>query len=429
MTNSIKKKNACITLAVVLFILNCAISSCSQDSKETITIGAVYPLTGSSALAGENARNGILFAVDIINNEYDLDLPLARTKGISSLNNAMLEMVFLDSQGNSETGKSAAEYLITDEEVVAIIGCYQSAVTYKVSQLAEARGVPFLTATSTAPSLTQKGYKWFYRTTPDEDVFIKNFYEFLNDIREANDNHAMVLGVVYEDSVWGTECAEYAQQYAKLYGYQITEKISYSSDAEDVAGEVQRLIDSQVNVIIQASYTKDAILFMQTYKEMGFSPDAILADDAGFTDPEFLRTLESDGNYVFVRQTWSADLSEVNPLIGAVNGIYRQKYGTDMNDTCARTFTGMLVLADAINRTGSKNREAIREALLETDISRNQLIMPWEGVRFDSETHQNTLAEGIICQILEQEYFTVWPRNYATKEPVWPMPSWDELEQ
>jgi hypothetical protein len=66
---------------------------------------------------------------------------------------------------------------------------------------------------------------------------------------------------------------------------------------------------------------------------------------------------------------------------------------------------------------------------LETDIPGHQLIMPWEGVRFDSETHQNTLAKGVICQILEQEYFTVRPWHYATKEPVWPMPAWDELEQ
>jgi branched-chain amino acid transport system substrate-binding protein len=238
----------------------------------------------------------------------------------------------------------------------------------------------------------------------------------------------MKLGVVHEDSVWGKECAEFARRYAATYGYQLIEEISYSSDAEDVSGEVQSLADSKVNVIIQASYTKDAILFMQTYKAKGFSPDAILADDAGFTNPEFIRALGSDANYVFVRRAWSADLSGINPLTGALNEIYRQKYGTDMGDTCARTFTGMMVLADAINRAGSENREAIRKALLETAIPGNQLIMPWEGVRFDPETHQNTLANGIICQILEQENYTVWPLNMATRDPVWPMPAWDKRE-
>ena len=120
--NSVKKGITGVVLVAVLLILTGAIPSCSQDGEESIKVGAIYPLTGSLALAGENARNGILFAFDIINNEYDLDLPFARLKGISSLNNAKLEIVFSDSQGNPEIGKSAAENLIADEEVVAIIG-------------------------------------------------------------------------------------------------------------------------------------------------------------------------------------------------------------------------------------------------------------------------------------------------------------------
>ena len=56
MTNSMKRKIACITLTAVLLILTGVIPSCSQDSEETIKIGAVYALTGSSALAGKTPR-------------------------------------------------------------------------------------------------------------------------------------------------------------------------------------------------------------------------------------------------------------------------------------------------------------------------------------------------------------------------------------
>ena len=257
---------------------------------------------------------------------------------------------------------------------------------------------------------------------------MRNFFEFFQDIREDHHTTETKLGIVYEDSVWGTEFAEYAVQYAKPLGYQIGEEIPYSADTKDVTSEVQRLIDSQIEVILQASYTKDAILFMKNYKEFEFSPYAIMADNAGFADPEFIQATGEDSNYVFVRQTWSADLSETEPLIAAVNEIFRKEYGKDMDDTCARTFTGMLVLAEAINRAWANNPEAIREALLETDIPGSQLIMPWDGVRFDRETHQNILEKGLICQILEKEYRTVWPENRATREPVWPMPSWKERE-
>jgi branched-chain amino acid transport system substrate-binding protein len=64
--------------------------------------------------------------------------------------------------------------------------------------------------------------------------------------------------------------------------------------------------------------------------------------------------------------------------------------------------------------------------LLETNIKGNQLIMPWDGVKFDPKTHQNILGKGIIVQVQNGEYYTVWPFNLATKQVVWPFPKWDK---
>ena len=47
-----------------------------------------------------------------------------------------------------------------------------------------------------------------------------------------------------------------------------------------------------------------------------------------------------------------------------------------MDGTTARSFTGLMVLADVLNRAGSTEPEAIREALVETDIPPEDLIMP-----------------------------------------------------
>jgi branched-chain amino acid transport system substrate-binding protein len=85
----------------------------------------------------------------------------------------------------------------------------------------------------------------------------------------------------------------------------------------------------------------------------------------------------------------------------------------------------MLVLADAINRAGSTDPNAIRDALRETDIPADQIIMPWQGVRFD-ESGQNVLGTGIIVQAFEGQYHTVWPFDLATRDLVWPFVCWDE---
>jgi branched-chain amino acid transport system substrate-binding protein len=51
-----------------------------------------------------------------------------------------------------------AERLIGEEAVVALMGAYQSSVTAAASEVAEEEGIPFLTAASTAPSLTKRGF-------------------------------------------------------------------------------------------------------------------------------------------------------------------------------------------------------------------------------------------------------------------------------
>ena len=110
-------------------------------------------------------------------------MPLAKTAGLPNLKGAKIKIIPGDHQGKPEVGMAEAERLITQEKVVAIIGCYNSAVTATASQAAERYGIPFLNDSSSSPSLTERGFKWFFRTTPHDDMFSENFFIFLNDLR------------------------------------------------------------------------------------------------------------------------------------------------------------------------------------------------------------------------------------------------------
>lgn len=421
------EKKALAALAAALLVIQAVLSAgCAKLPPEQVRIGAIYPLTGSLATIGSDIKNGLQLVAEVVNNEYDLDLPLARSRGISSLGGAEIALIFGDSQGSPAAGKAEAERLIVQEKVAALVGCYQSAVTAEASQVAESKGIPFLTAVSTAPGLTQREFKWFFRTTPNDEIFVRNFYEFLQDVEEKKGTRVRRLGVVHENSVWGTEFSKYLEQYAKRYGCEVVANISYSSDTTDVTGEVAKLKAARPDVVFQASYTGDSILFMQAYRKAGFNPQGILSTAGGFLAPEFLRVLGKDANHVLTRGLWSPDLAATRPAADAINKLFRERYGTDMNDTSARAFTGLLVLADAINRAGSTRPEAVHKALLETDMPAGQLIMPWEGVRFDQKTHENTLGKGIMLQVIDGRYRVVWPKGLAAADLVWPMPEMEK---
>jgi branched-chain amino acid transport system substrate-binding protein len=94
-----------------------------------------------------------------------------------------------------------------------------------------------------------------------------------------------------------------------------------------------------------------------------------------------------------------------------------------MDGTPARAFTGIMVLLDAINRAGSTQPEAIRRALAETNLSADQIIMPWPGIKFD-EKGQNVMSRGIIVQTQAHTPRLVWPVEGAAADLIWPRPAW-----
>jgi branched-chain amino acid transport system substrate-binding protein len=183
-------------------------------------------------------------------------------------------------------------------------------------------------------------------------------------------------------------------------------------------------------VLLQTSYTNDAILSTKTMKELDFRPQAILAMDAGHVASEFVPALGKDAEGIISREVWALGLGAKKPIVARENDLFRKRTqasrGTavDMDGTSARAFVGFLVLCEAINRAGSTDPEKIRAALEKTDIPGDELIMPWQGVKFDAKTHQNTAGSGILVQIQEGKYVVVFPFELAQAEVRWPLPAW-----
>ena len=397
----------------------------SVHAQQEIKVGVIYPLTGPGASVGAELRSALELAADIINNGAKgiSDLPFADGKGFTNLKGAKIKLVFADHQANPQTGATEAERLINQEHVVAIVGAYNSAVTATASQVAERAGIPFLNPESSSASLTARNFKWFFRTTPHDDLFVNNAFEFLKELQAKKGIKPGNIASLNENGLWGTETTKLQAKLAPEYGYTIVKQIVYPSKTTQLTSEVQTLKAANPNLVLQSSYTPDAILSMKTYKELGFSPDMILANNAGFTDTDFIKTLGKDADYVITREVWALDLANRNPLIKQVNDLFNSRYKINFTGNSSRTFTGLMVLADALNRAGSTEPEAIRKALAATDIPGNKLIMPWKGVKFDA-TGQNTLGQGILVQIKDGKYHTVWPFSMASQEPIWPMPKW-----
>ncbi|MGH8808153.1 MAG: ABC transporter substrate-binding protein [Noviherbaspirillum sp.] len=401
--------------------------SVSAYAQQEIKIGVIYPLTGAAASTGAELKNALELAADIVNNGAKgiPNLPFSAGGGLPNLKGAKIKLVFADHQGNPQVGATEAERLITQEKVVALVGSYFSNVTATASQVAERYKVPFLNPESSSATLTQRNFKWFFRTTPHDDLFVHNFFNFFKELEAKKGVKVKQLGTFNENTLWGNETTKLETKLAQEQGYNLVKTVTYPAKSTQLTSEVQQLKAASPQVVMQSSYLGDAILSMKTYKELGFSPDMILANNAGFTDTEFIKTLGKDADYVITREVWSLDLAKNNPLIKQVNDLFNSRYKANFTGNSSRTFTGLLTLADAINRAASTEPEAIRKALSETDIPGNKIIMPWKGIKFDANG-QNMYGAGILVQIIDGKYNTVYPFDIATRDVVWPMPKWDQ---
>ncbi len=414
---------ACILAVALTLSVTPALPAIAADPPP-IVIGSILPLTGPSAQTGAGLRAAQELAADLVNGHVSYPLPMAGMSGLPHLGHARIKLVFADSQGKPDQARAAAEQLITQDHAVALIGAYISSTTATASQVAERYGVPFLNPDSSAPSLTERGLTWFFRTTPNDATFAENFYQFFADLKRTKKIDVKKIAIVGEDGLFGTGASNAEESIGKTRGYDIVTRIAYPASTTEVNAEVQKIKAAAPDVIMMASYLPDALLYMRGFKDQGVAPKAIMAQDAGFIDPGFIRTEGKDAEGVFTREVFSLAIKQRNRSVPLIDQLFRSRFGgKPLDGNTARDFMGILVLADAIDRAGSTQPAEIRTALQHTNIPGNRTLMPWTSIQFN-ENGQNIGGAGIIEQIQNGKYETVWPFDVAVKPVVWPMPGW-----
>ena len=399
-------------------------SAASSNAQQEVKIGVLYPLSGPIAQIGLDAVAAVRTALQIANEGADLPLPLAKNKGLPGLRGAKVTVIVVDHQGKPEIGQSETERLITQEKVHAVFGAYHSSVTAAASQAAERAGIPFVNAESSQPALTQRGLKYFFRTSPTDETFSRLMFDFLKDFSTKSGQKFQTAAIFHEDTAFGTDSARVQERLANERGVKILEKIAYKAQTTSLTSEVQRLKASNADVLLPSSYTSDSFLLLRTAKELDYNPKMILAQNAGFTDPTFLTTMGKEAEGAITRSPYNADLQGRIPMLVKVNELFKKhSNGRDLSDNSARSFTGFMVLLEALNRAGSTDPEKLRAALVATDIPADQLIVPYRGVKFDANG-QNELVQAILMQAQKGKYCTIYPFELASCEVLYPAPAW-----
>ena len=422
----------------VLLIISLIVPAGALAEKE-IKIGAIYPLTGGAAAAGRELRAGAELAAEIANNVMaDIDMSMARNSGIKSLGGAKIKIIFKDHEGNPTLGADLAKKLILDDKVDGLLGCYHSSVTKTVSAVAEQQGVPMINGTSTSPALTQRGFKWFWRTTPHDVWFTKDLFEFLKGLSEGKvrgvnavpKKELMNISSACENSEWGSFVSELINGYAVDYGFNLRKSLLYSAKAVDLSSEARSLKASGADIMLFASYTSDAILMIKTLKAQKVAPKIIWGQDAGFEKPEFRSSLGDSIEGILTRTVFLPQVVKLKEVAGQVNKLYKAKTGNDLGGASARAFTGLQTWVYVLEKAGSTKPADIQSAANAIQIPGKELVVPWAGIKFvtsGKEIGQNVQGSGLIGQYQKGPdgkigLEIVYPFDVASADMIYPFP-------
>lgn len=384
-------------------------SADSGDSQETIKIAAFFNMSGANADAGLRDKEGTDLAIEDINN----------AGGIKALGGRKLEVVYGDTLSDVSQAKAVTERVLADESIVAAVGVGGSAYAAPQLPIIEKNKIPYILF-GTSASLTEQGYQYIFRTTSyggDTGLFGKAQVQFLEWLEENQGINATKVGIIYENSDYGISLAESNRTQVEEAGFDVVYEESYPIGLTDASALVANCKSSGAEAVFISSFPQEAKMITNAMKSINYFP-VIVGGGGGFLFPEYATALGDDVEGSVSVASSSFDCQTVlNSDYSDVPERYKEKYGVFMCEHAVTAYNNIIILADALERAGTTDREALTQAIRETNLMTMQAGGP---VQFD-EVGNNVNAVPVIVQWQKQddgvyEAVTIWPESEATAE-------------
>ncbi len=338
-----------VVLFLLLGLIGFSIASGCNKSQPEIKIGLIAPLSGEdAATSGQPALDVAQMAVDEMNEAGGLLVGETRY---------LIELVVADDEGRPETAVSAANKLINQEGVAAIIGPMFSSSAIPVGEVAESARIPMLSPTSTNPQTTL-GKQYVFRASFVDDfqglAMARFAYEVLGGHKSA---------ILYDvASTYNRDLAAAYQIAFEELGGQTVAVETYTTDyGEDFNEQLARIKARNPDVLFLPNYTDDVLLQGQQAREVGIEAIILGGDSwegsrlAG--QPAFEQSFFS-GHYCRDKSI---------PVIRDFSDRVEALYGREPNGLMALTYDSMHLLFAAMQDQASVTPEAIRDGLYQID--------------------------------------------------------------
>jgi branched-chain amino acid transport system substrate-binding protein len=378
----------------LLLVVSFGLTACGGGAaSDVIKVGVVAELTGDIPAVGASCKNAAEMAVKEVNDAGGLEVGGKKYQ---------VQLFIEDNAGKADQSAAAAQKLITQQNVVAIIGPNASRYAIPASEIAEAAKVPLISPWSTNAKLTldaQSGAskKYVFRACfidPFQGRVVAKFA-----LEQMNSTKAAVLYDVASE--YNKGIADVFKETYEANGGTVVAFETYTTGDKDFSAQLTKIKEAGPEIIFLPNYYSEVPLQIQQAHRLGIEVPFLGSDSWGSAELIKLCGDECEGYYFSTHYAPDAATPMATKFIEG----YKTTYGQTPDDVAALTYDAFGLLWTALKTSGKiDDREAVRSALA--------TIPSYEGVTGNMQFQEGSgdpIKSAVILQIKNGAF--VWFAN------------------
>ncbi|MGQ9919864.1 MAG: ABC transporter substrate-binding protein [Desulfobacca sp.] len=325
--------------------LVCGVVGCGASSAPEVRLGVNAELTGSKPTVGDSCKRAMELLAEQINQQGGLKV------GDRQL---PLKLVIEDNEDKAESAAAAAQKLISQNNVLAVIGPNASGNAIPAARICEDSGVIMISPWSTNPKTTE-GKKYIFRACFIDDFQGQVMAKFARQHLKAE-----TAAVLYDvASEYNKGIAEFFKQFFEADGGKVVAFASYTTGDKDFSSQLTTIKAAAPQVLFLPNYYNEVPLQVKQARQQGLSCAIIGSDSWG--SQELLTLGGADLEKAFFSTHYAPDIA--TPKAQEFIQAYEAKYGKKPDDVAALTYDAGLLLCQAITQAGVLDRSKVRDTL------------------------------------------------------------------
>lgn len=373
-------------------ILGMFLCGCGDSGSNSIKIGLNAELTGEMPAVGASSRNAAQLFVEQINADGGIQLGDQKVP---------LQLVVGDNAASAEQAAAVTQRLIAQDNVLVMAGPNASVCAIPASEIAEKLKTPMISPWSTNPQTTMNTSTGEHKDYVFRACFTDVFQAVVLAKFATEHLKAKTAAVLYD--VASEAPNGQATLFRKTFedaGNIIVAFETYTTGDRDFSAQLTKIRESAPDIIFLPAYYNEVPLVAQQARRLGITTPFLGSDAWSSPDIITLGGTDIDGSYFCNHYSTEIATPEATKFMDD----YQTKYGKLPDDVAALTYDTFKVLAAAIEKAGTPDREAVKDALFQIDP-----VQGVTGVIQFQEGSGDPVKSAVMLQIKDGKF--VWTAN------------------